>query len=184
MRIVFIGPPGAGKGTQSERLAERLGVTRLSTGDVLREAKQLDTPAGREIKARLDAGDLVSDDLVLRIVADRLAEADCRHGYLFDGFPRTLPQAIELDGLLADNGAKLDAALELIVPDEELFQRLSGRGREDDNDETIRQRLRAYADLTSPLSGYYEKQGLLRPIDGVGEPEEVYQRLAAAIEIE
>ncbi|MEM6656193.1 MAG: adenylate kinase [Planctomycetota bacterium] len=183
MRIVFIGPPGAGKGTQSERLAERLGVTRLSTGDVLRQAQQLDTPAGREIKQRLDEGRLVSDDLVLRIVADRLAEADCRHGYLFDGFPRTLPQAVELDGLLADHAARLDAALELVVPEDELFRRLAGRGRQDDDAATIRKRLRDYADLTAPLSGYYDRLGLLRKIDGVGEPDKVYGRLLSALDI-
>lgn len=181
MRIAFIGPPGSGKGTQAARLAEELGVTALSTGEVLRAAQHSDTPAGREIAARLAVGELVSDDLVLRIVADRLAEADCRHGYLFDGFPRTAPQAVELDRLLEDHGAKLDAAVLLVAPEEELLRRLASRGREDDNTEQIRQRLRDYKALTAPLADYYQERGLLTTIDAVGTPEEVYQRLRRAI---
>ena len=137
MRIVFIGPPGAGKGTQSVRLAEALGVTCLSTGEVLRAVRESDTPAGREIAARLDAGKLVSDDLVLRIVGDRLAEADCQHGYLFDGFPRTLPQAVELDKMLDDHNSKLDAVILFEIDEDELFRRLASRGRSDDNEQLI-----------------------------------------------
>ncbi|MEM8866479.1 MAG: adenylate kinase [Planctomycetota bacterium] len=181
MRIVFIGPPGAGKGTQSVRLADALGITCLSTGEVLRDAREGDTPAGREIAKRLDAGELVSDDLVLRIVADRLAEADCRHGYLFDGFPRTLPQAEELDKLLADHRAKLDAVVLFEIDEEELFRRLASRGRADDNVELIRQRLKDYAAITQPLAGYYEERGLLKRIDAVGTQDEVYQRVCNAL---
>ncbi|MEM9186963.1 MAG: adenylate kinase [Planctomycetota bacterium] len=181
MRIVFLGPPGAGKGTQAARLADKLGVTSLSTGEVLRDARQSDTPAGREIAARLDAGQLVSDDLVLRIVADRLAEADCRHGYLFDGFPRTLPQAEELGKLLEDHNASLDAVLLFEVDEEELFRRLAGRGRSDDNVELIRQRMKDYAALTAPVAEYYDRQGLLRRIDAVGAEDTVYGRIEEAL---
>lgn len=183
MRIVFLGPPGAGKGTQSERLADALGITSLSTGEVLRSATESDTPAGREIAARLDAGQLVSDDLVLRIVADRLDEADCCHGYLFDGFPRTLPQAVELEKLLEDHNAQLDAVVLFEIDHNELFRRLASRGRSDDNDDLIRQRLKDYAAITEPLAAYYEQQGLLQRIDAVGTEDEVFARIAKAINI-
>lgn len=181
MRIVFLGPPGAGKGTQSARLADALGVTSLSTGEVLRAARESDTPAGREIAARLDAGQLVSDDLVLRIVADRLAEADCRHGYLFDGFPRTLPQAEELDKMLADHSTRLDAVVLFEVAEEELLRRLASRGRSDDNVQLIRKRLKDYAALTEPLADYYSERGLLRRIDAAGSPDEVFARISEAL---
>ncbi len=183
MRIVFIGPPGAGKGTQSVRLADTLGVTCLSTGEVLREAQRTNTPAGREIAARLAAGQFVSDDLVLRIVNDRLADADCRHGYLFDGFPRTLPQAEELDKLMADHGARLDAAVLFEIGHDELFRRLAGRGRADDTETLIRKRLQDYANLTEPLIDYYQKSGALRRVDAQGDPDEVYARIESSLGI-
>lgn len=181
MRIVFIGPPGAGKGTQSVRLADALGVTCLSTGEVLRAARESKTAAGKAIAARLDSGQLVSDDLVLRIVTERLADADCRHGYLFDGFPRTLPQAEELDKLMADHHTQLDAAVLFEIAEEELFRRLASRQREDDNEVLIRKRLKDYAALTEPLADYYNRRGVLRRIDAVGTPDEVFARLEQSL---
>lgn len=181
MRIAFIGPPGAGKGTQAERLSDQLGITSLSTGEVLRQAQHSGTPAGREIAARLAEGQLVSDDLVLRIVADRLAEADCQHGYLFDGFPRTVAQAEELGRMLADQGAALDRAVLFEADEEELLRRLASRGREDDTVEQIRQRLADYARITAPVTEYYQGRGLLLRVDAVGEPDAVYRRLAEGL---
>ncbi len=183
MRIVFIGPPGAGKGTQSGHLAEHLGVKNLSTGDVLREARDAGEEIGLKAAEYLDAGELVPDDIVVEIVAQRLGSSDCcQKGYLFDGFPRTLPQAEALDELLEKHSAPLEGALEFIVPLEVLFERLSKRGRSDDDEETIKQRLQIYADMTKPLDEYYENRGILRRIDAVGSEEEVFARLLKAVE--
>ncbi len=181
MRIVFIGPPGAGKGTQSVKLAETLGVRRLSTGEVLRESRAAGEPLGKAAGEFLDRGELVPDDVVVRLVAERLEKADCRRGYLFDGFPRTLEQARQLDLLLESRQVPLHAALEFVIPEDELFLRLSKRGRSDDSEETIRNRLRVYAALTGPLAEYYESRGLLHRINAVGEQQEVYIRLTDAL---
>lgn len=182
MRVVFLGPPGAGKGTQAVRIAEHLGVKQLSTGEALRKARDEGTEIGLEAAKSFDRGQLVPDELVVRIVADRLAEDDCAEGYLFDGFPRTIGQAESLDELLADFGAPLDAAIEFIVPHEELFRRLSDRGRSDDSHDTIRERLRVYSALTVPLSNYYDERGVLRRVDAVGTPDEVFGRVCDALE--
>lgn len=177
MRIVFLGPPGAGKGTQAVRVAAKLGVTHLSTGEVLRQARDAGAPLGLEAGKYLDAGQLVPDNLVVQVVVDRLADADCERGYLFDGFPRTLPQAEALDALLDARGAPLDAAVEFVIPQSELLKRLSQRGRADDKHETIVERLRLYAEMTIPLADYYDDRGVLRQIDAVGAQDEVFQRL-------
>lgn len=182
MRIVFIGPPGAGKGTQSVRVARGLGVKHLSTGDVLREARDRGDEVGMAAGEYLDRGQLVPDALVVQLVDERLSADDCRKGYLFDGFPRTLVQAEELDRLLAERGAPLDAAIEFVVPEEELLRRLAGRGRQDDEEATIRERLRLYRDLTTPLAEYYHSRGKLRRVDAVGDPDEVYQRVRDALD--
>lgn len=182
MRIVFIGPPGAGKGTQSLRLAAARGLVHLSTGDVLRLARARGEAAGLAAARFLDAGELVPDEIVVPLVADRFADDDCRRGCLFDGFPRTLGQAEALDGLLADRGVPLEAAVEFVIPHEELFLRLAKRGRSDDTDETVHARLREYARLTVPLADYYERRGLLRRVDAVGAPDEVFARVSAAID--
>ncbi|MEM6330663.1 MAG: adenylate kinase [Planctomycetota bacterium] len=181
MRIVFIGPPGAGKGTQAARVCQALGIACLSTGEVLRQAQASDTAAGREIAARLEAGELVPDDLVLRIVTDRLADTDCHHGFLFDGFPRTVPQAVELDKLMDDHHTRLDAAVLFEVGEQELLDRLACRGRADDKKELIRQRLRDYAKLTTPLAEYYQQRGVLHRIDAAGTTDQVYGRIARAL---
>jgi adenylate kinase len=181
MRIVFIGPPGAGKGTQSLRVAAHLGLKHLSTGDVLRAVRASDHPDGAEVGRHLDAGRLVPDDLVVRLVDDRLCSADCDQGYLFDGFPRTLKQAEALDKLLASHDTPLDCAVEFVIPHDELFRRLSKRGRADDSDATVRERLRIYNAMTEPLVDYYDKRGVLIRIDAMGTPDGVFERLCEAI---
>jgi len=182
MRIVFIGPPGAGKGTQAERMIERYRLAHLSTGDMLRAARDAQTDVGRKADEYMSAGRLVPDDIIVEIIAERLAEPDCRAGYLLDGFPRTIAQAEALDAMLADKGTPLDVVLELRVPEEELFRRLAGRGRADDKPEVIRQRLVAYREQTEPLLEYYGKAGLLKSVDGLGTVEEIFERIAAVLD--
>lgn len=182
MRVVFIGPPGAGKGTQALRVAAHLGVKHLSTGDVLRQSRDRGEPIGLEAGKYLDRGQLVPDAMVVALVSDRLAKDDCLRGYLFDGFPRTLGQAVSLDELLGERGAPLDAAIEFVVPQDELLRRLSGRGREDDREQTVRERLRLYAALTAPLAEYYDGRGVLRRVDAVGSPDEVFGRVCAGLD--
>ena len=177
MRIVFIGPPGSGKGTQSVRLAEALGVERLSTGDVLRDARK----AGRISGEFLDEGRLAPPGMVEELVSEWIREPARQHGFLFDGFPRRVEQAEELDKLVAELDTRLDAVLLFDVAEDELVRRLAGRGREDDNYWIIRQRLKEYAALTEPLADYYQTHGILRRIDAEGSPEQVYDRMVAAL---
>jgi len=179
MRIVFIGPPGAGKGTQAKLLIEAYQMAHLSTGDMLRAARDAKTEVGQRADKYMSAGQLVPDEIIVAIIADRLDEPDCRKGYLLDGFPRTIAQAEALDGMLTQKGTPLDLVLELQVPEEELFDRLAGRGRADDTPEVIRQRLVAYRKQTEPLLDYYGNSGLLRSIDGVGTVDEIFDRAKA-----
>jgi len=182
MRIVFIGPPGAGKGTQAQRLVETYGLAHLSTGDMLRAARDAQTDIGRQAEQYMSAGELVPDDLIVAVIAQRLQEPDCRNGYLLDGFPRTIAQAQALDAMLAEQGTPLDVVLELQVPEEELFRRLAGRGRSDDNPEVIRQRLVAYRQQTEPLLEYYSRRSLLRSIDGTGAVDDIFHRARAVLD--
>jgi adenylate kinase len=182
MRIAFLGPPGCGKGTQAQRLKNQLGFVHLSTGDMLREARQAGTSLGIQAAEFAEAGKLVPDDVVLGIVVDRLEQPDCIRGCLFDGFPRTLSQAEALDAILADRRMPLDLVLAMHVPDKLVFERLAARGRADDKPDTIRERLHQYSGLTAPLLDYYRKRGILQPIDGVGTKEEVFARVQQAVE--
>lgn len=176
-RLIFMGPPGAGKGTQAKIICSDYNIPQISTGDILRESIKNQTEAGLRAKKFMDAGDLVPDEVVIQIIKDRLKEPDCKNGYLLDGFPRTIEQADALDHLLAEMQMKLDVVLNLAVPDEELLKRLLERakieGRADDNEETIKNRLVNYNKKTFPLLDYYKKKGLLKEIDGLGKLEEI-----------
>ncbi len=181
MQIVFIGPPGAGKGTQAERIVVKYGLAHLSTGDMLRAARDAKTAVGVEAEKYMSAGQLVPDAIIVDIIGERLGQADCQKGYLLDGFPRTIAQAEALDAMLEKKGTRLDVVLELNVPEDELFERLAGRGRADDKPDVIRQRLVAYREQTAPLLDYYRKQGLLVSVDGLGTIEEIFERVEAVL---
>ena len=182
MRMVFIGPPGAGKGTQAERLVKTYKMAHLSTGDMLRAARDAKTDVGLKADKFMSSGALVPDEIIVAIIAERLAKPDCRQGYLLDGFPRTIAQAEALDAMLAEKGTPLHVVLELRVPEEELFRRLAGRGRADDTPEVIRQRLVAYRKQTEPLLEYYGRQGVLQSIDGLGTVDEIFARAKGVLD--
>jgi adenylate kinase len=182
MRMVFIGPPGAGKGTQAQRLVETFRMAHLSTGDMLRAARDAKTEVGQKAETFMSAGALVPDDIIVAIIAQRLRQPDCSRGYLLDGFPRTIAQAEALDQMLSEQGTPLHVVLELQVPEDELFRRLAGRGRADDSPEVIRQRLVAYRRQTEPLLEYYARRGLLQRIDGLGSVDEIFDRARTVLE--
>ncbi len=165
-RVVLLGPPGAGKGTQAQVLSERLGVPAISTGDMLREAVTDGSDLGRKVQGIMASGALVDDATMAEVVRERLAKPDACDGFLLDGYPRTLPQAETLAGILREGGCGLDAVLLVDVPEDELVRRTLQRGRADDKEEVIRERLRVYREKTAPLIGYYRERGLLREIDG------------------
>ena len=186
MRIVLLGPPGSGKGTQAAQLKVRLQVPHISTGDLLRAAVKAGTPLGLKAKAAMDAGELVSDELVLGLIEERLGQPDIADGYILDGFPRNLVQAEALDALLARLGQPVDRALELTVDEEQIVQRLAKRaaeeGRSDDTEEVVRNRLAVYHQQTAPVTGYYAERGLLVEVNGMGDIEAVNQRLVDALD--
>ena len=188
MRIVLLGPPGAGKGTQAAAIKEKFGIPQISTGDMLRAAVKAGTPVGRQAKAVMDSGALVSDAIVVGIVADRIEEADAKAGFILDGFPRTVAQARALDAMLEGKALKLDAVVELKVDEAALMSRIEKRAadtlaaggtvRADDNPASFKIRLDAYREQTAPVSGYYRDKGALKSVDGMQPVEKV----AAAID--
>tara|TARA_R110002124_G_scaffold63350_42_gene173512 strand:- start:29359 stop:29928 length:570 start_codon:yes stop_codon:yes gene_type:complete len=188
MRLILLGPPGAGKGTQAKILVEAYGIPQLSTGDILRAAIAAKTPLGLEAKAIVDRGDLVSDAVVNGIVSERLDADDCKPGFILDGFPRTIAQAEALDRMLQDKGVKLDAVIEIKADADELVRRViqrakeSGGARADDNEEVLRKRLGVYSDQTAPLVAYYSQKGLLKAVDGMAPVDEVTAVIKAAID--
>ena len=191
MRLVLLGAPGAGKGTQASRIAKRFGIQQLSIGDMLREAAAAGTPLGLRTKHIMDRGELVPDEVVIAVVADRIDQADAANGFVLDGFPRTVPQAEALDRELAARGIRLDAALELEVNEDVLLVRIKGRAEEmanqgqpirhDDNPEVFETRLKAYRAQTAPVTEYYRSQGLLRIVDGLQPIDTVTEELTAAL---
>jgi adenylate kinase len=211
MNIIFLGPPGAGKGTQAKRLINRFKIPQLSTGDILRKAVADGTPLGKKAKALMDAGKLVPDEIVNGIVDEALAAPEVSKGFLLDGFPRTVPQAVALDEMLRRRGRKIDHVILLEVPTDVLVDRLSGRQtcprcqtpygkdsppkkpgicdkdgeklivRPDDQPERVRQRMMEYETKTALLTGYYKARGVVRPVDGVGTVDEVEKRILKAL---
>ena len=186
MRLLIMGPPGAGKGTQAMRIAEHYGIPAISTGDIFRAMKNADTPLARQVRAIMESGGYVSDEITNEIVEDRLARPDCQAGFLLDGYPRTLQQVRTLDDYLAETGRPLDAVISLLADTDEVVVRLLRRaaidGRIDDNEETIRVRLQVYAEQTEPLLDLYRSRGLLVEVDGLGEVDEVSERVFAALD--
>ena len=214
MRLVLVGPPGAGKGTQAKIIAQRLSIPAISTGDIFRANVGQGTPLGVQAKSFMDKGQLVPDEVTIAMVRDRLAEDDVQNGFLLDGFPRNVAQAQELDAITAELGTKLDVVLELVVDNEEVVKRVAGRRlcrkdsthifhvdfqqpkvpgvcdvcggelyqRDDDKEETVRERLAVYERETAPIVGYYAERGLLSPIDAMGTLDEVTARAMAALE--
>jgi adenylate kinase len=213
LRVVLLGPPGAGKGTQAKLLRERFEACQVSTGDILRKAVAEQSPLGKDAAEYLKRGDLVPDGVIVNLVAERLKEKDCTPGFILDGFPRTIPQAQSLGEILRKMGMQLPIVVSVRVPEKILVERLAGRRtckncgalyhlhfnpptrqnicdrcggellqREDDREETVRARLKVYDNQTAPLVGYYRERGLLREIDGVGEVEEIQNRLIKSLE--
>ena len=208
IHIILLGPPGCGKGTQAQKLIREFGFVQLSTGDMLRAAISKGTEIGMQAKSIIDKGELVSDEIVIGIVRDRIFSTECECGYMLDGFPRTLAQAEKLDQILSDRNQKIDVVLRLCVPDDMAIRRIAGRRfhitsgrsyniefnppkiegkdditgeklvqREDDKEEIVQSRIKTYHELTEPLVRYYQKQGILKAIDGAGSPENIYAEI-------
>ena len=208
IHIILLGPPGCGKGTQAQKLIREFGFVQLSTGDMLRAAISKGTEIGMQAKSIIDKGELVSDEIVIGIVRDRIFSTECECGYMLDGFPRTLAQAEKLDQILSDRNQKIDVVFRLCVPDDMAIRRIAGRRfhitsgrsyniefnppkiegrdditgeklvqREDDKEEIVQSRLNTYHELTEPLVRYYQKQGIIKAIDGAGSPEKIYAEI-------
>lgn len=207
LRIVMLGAPGAGKGTQAVRMAQEMGVPHISTGDIFRKNLREGTELGKQVQGYLNSGALVPDELTCAIVADRLQEADCANGYILDGFPRSVPQAEMLTQFLCERGKKIDVAINVDVPDEVIVERLSARRsdpdtgavynlifnppppeladkliqRDDDKPETVKARLDTYHETTEPIIAYYEALGVLKNVPGIASPNEIFQSIMAVI---
>ncbi len=184
-RMLLLGPPGAGKGTQALRLVSKLGIPQISTGDMLRGAVAARTEIGRKAQAYMDRGELVPDSVVIAVAEERLAQGDAESGFVLDGFPRTAGQAEALDALLERMGTKLERCVALVVDEDSLVTRLLGRaqieGRSDDTEDTIRTRMSVYHAQTAPLVEYYRQRGILAEVDGLGSVEEVAKRIEEAL---
>jgi adenylate kinase len=188
VKLIFLGPPGAGKGTQAQRIQEAHHIPQLSTGDMLRAAVAAETPIGKQAKDIMARGDLVPDGVVVGIIADRIEADDCANGFILDGFPRNVAQAEALDTRLLDKNIALDAVIELAVDPDVLVQRILKRAqesengpREDDTEEALQHRLRVYEEQTAPVADYYAGKGILRTLDGMQEMDEVTQQIEAAL---
>ena len=185
MRIVLLGPPGSGKGTQAALLKDRLGVPHISTGDLLRSAVAEGTTLGKKAQSFMDRGELVPDELMLGLIEERLGAPDVAPGFILDGYPRNLTQARALDDVLDRLKMSAETALELVVDEDQIVERLAKRaaeeGRSDDTEEVVRNRLNVYREQTAPVSNHYDEKGLLKQIDGIGSIEEINQRLASAL---
>jgi len=212
IHIILLGPPGCGKGTQAQKLIREFGFVQLSTGDMLRAAISKGTEIGMQAKSIIDKGELVSDEIVIGIVRDRIFSTECECGYMLDGFPRTLAQAEKLDQILSDRNQKIDVVFRLCVPDDMAIRRIAGRRfhitsgrsyniefnppkiegrdditgeklvqREDDKEEIVQSRLNTYHELTEPLVRYYQKQGIIKAIDGAGSPENIYAEIKKSL---
>ncbi len=174
MRIILFGGPGAGKGTQAEKIVAQYHLPQISTGDILRETAASSSPLALKIKEVMSKGELVSDDLLKEIVAERLAKPDCQDGFILDGYPRTTRQAHDLEEILKIRGLKLDAVLYIQVAEQELVTRLSKRGRADDNEKTIKNRLKVYESTTRPVLDFYQEKKLLRKVNGIGSIDQIF----------
>jgi len=185
MQLIFLGPPGAGKGTQAKIFLERSGIVQISTGDILRAAVSAGTELGLKAKSFMDKGELVPDSVVIGIIEERIQESDCKKGFVLDGFPRTLEQAKALDSILEKLTIALNHVINFEVPDEELVKRLLGRaaaeGRSDDNPDSIKNRLKVFKEKTQPLIRYYEEKKILRNINGTGSTTEIADKVKATI---
>jgi len=191
MRLILLGPPGAGKGTQAQRLVTKYGIVQLSTGDMLRAAVKAGTPVGQQVEKIMASGQLCPDELVVGIIGQRIEEPDARNGFILDGFPRTEPQAEALDGILSAKGLNLDAVIELQVDEAALVRRIETRVaemkakgeklRDDDNPEVLHKRLEAYRQLTAPLIAYYRQHGMLRSVNGMASIDDVTAAIDRAL---
>jgi adenylate kinase len=180
VRLLFVGPPGAGKGTQAGKVADKLGIPHVSTGDMFRALDE-STPLGRKVKDIMESGGYVSDEIVIEMLEQRISAPDAERGYILDGFPRTVPQAEALDDLLGGNG--LDAVVLFDIDTDEIVRRMLERGRADDTEDTIRTRLEVYTEQTEPLIGRYAERGLVRHVDADGDIDDITERVLAALEV-
>lgn len=185
MNIILFGPPGAGKGTQAKFIIDKYNLVQISTGDMLREAVKSGSELGNKVKVIMDKGDLVSDDIIMSIISERVIEEDCKKGFILDGFPRTLNQAIGLDNIMSSIHHSLDSAISLVADSDELVQRLIKRGidsgRSDDTAEVIRNRQKIYWEETAPLLDYYKEKNILKEVNGIGNIKEITKRILEKI---